>query len=454
MEKESTIIERANRWIRNSVSLKLFIITFLVLLLLIPTAMIKSIIYERQLLNEETTAEVSSKWANEQLVVGPILTIPLVYEYEREYKNNTKIEHETVTVQEYFHLLPSNLEIIGQVDPKKLTRGLYEVVVFNSKSSVSGSFDLKINPNKSGLKAIKWEEAFITIGISDLRGIKDEIKFKWGDKNLKVESGSNISSLISSGVTAIIPQLMADKDKEINFHFDLNLQGSKNLSYIPVGATTNVEMQSSWSSPSFDGSFLPDARNLSKEGFTASWKVLQLNRNFPQSWVGSNQGINLYESAFGVNFILGLDDYQKSMRSAKYAVMTIVLTFLIFFLVEVLHKRKIHPFQYTLVGLSLSLFYVLLISISEHTSFNMAFVISAIAIITMISLYSLSVFKSGKHSLLLVATLIGIYGFLFVTLQLTDYALLMGSLGLTVILGITMYFTRNINWYKLNIDSE
>lgn len=452
MEKESSIFDRANSWIRSSVSLKLFIITFLILLLLIPTSMIKSIISERQYLNQETTAEVSSKWANEQLIMGPILTIPLIYEYEREYKKDNSVQLEKVTVLEYYHVLPSLLKIDGQVDPKKLTRGLYEVVVFDSKSTVSGNFDLHIEPDKSGLKEIKWDEAFLTIGISDLRGIKDEINFHWGDKAINAKSGSNIQSLIASGVTIELPTVK--QNEAISFGFDLNLQGSKNLSYIPVGAITNVNLKSSWPSPSFNGSFLPDARTITDQGFTANWKILQLNRNFPQSWVGSHQQNNLFESAFGVNYILGLDDYQKSMRSAKYAVMTIVLTFLIFFLVEVLHKRKIHPFQYTLVGLSLSLFYVLLISISEHTSFNLAYIISAISVVVMISLYSLSVFKSSKHSLLLVATLTGIYGFLFVTLQLTDYALLMGSIGLTIILAITMYFTRNINWYKINIDAD
>lgn len=452
MEKENTILDRTNSWIRSSVSLKLFIISFLILLLLIPTAMIKSIISERQTLNEETTAEVSSKWANEQLITGPILTIPLVYEYEREYKKDKEVQHEKVTVQEYYHVLPNQLIIDGKVDPKRLTRGLYEVVVYDSKSTISGNFNLQIEPDKSGLKEIQWEEAFLTIGISDLRGIKDNIKFNWGKKTIDAKSGSNISSLIASGVTIELPKLK--QDDGIPFSFELNLQGSKNLSYIPVGAITKVNLQSSWPSPSFNGSFLPDTRNITDQGFTANWKILQLNRNFPQSWMGNNQKKNLWDSAFGVNYIVGIDDYQKSMRSAKYAVMTIVLTFLIFFLVEVLHKRKIHPFQYTLVGLSLSLFYVLLISISEHTSFNMAYIISAVSVVVMISLYSLGVFKSGKHSLLLVATLTGIYGFLFVTLQLTDYALLMGSIGLTVILAITMYFTRNINWYNLNINAE
>jgi len=165
--------------------------------------------------------------------------------------------------------------------------------------------------------------------------------------------------------------------------------------------------------------------------------------------MGFGQRENLLASSFGVNLILPLDDYQKSMRSAKYAVMTIALTFLIFFLVEILYGKRIHPFQYTLVGLALSLFYILLVSISEHSNFNLAYAISTVAIVTMIALYTLSVFKSKRQTLILISILLGIYGFLFVTLQLADYALLMGSIGLTLILAATMYFTRHINWYKL-----
>ncbi len=452
MEKEKSIFEPVGRWIRNSVSLKLGIITFLILLLLIPTEMIKSIIYERQSLNELTTEEVSSKWANSQLVSGPIITIPVEYEYWQEKPDEAG--GSIVTVQDYYYLLPSTLNIKGKVEPTKLKRGIYEVVVYDSKMAVSGTFDINVKPTQSGLKKIKWEEAFITIGISDLRGIKKNVIFNWNENILEVQSGSNIPALIPSGITLGVTGLEAMNKASINFMFDLDLQGSYNLSFMPLGSNTNVILESSWSSPSFNGNFIPDEREVTEQGFKARWEVLQLNRNFPTYWTGEGQEYNLSTSVFGVDFMLPMDDYQKSMRSAKYAVMTIVLTFVIFFLVEILTNRKIHPFQYTLVGLSLSLFYVLLISLSEHSNFNTAYLISALAVIIMISLYSLSVFKSKKHSLLLVAVLSGIYAFLFVTLQLTDYALLMGSIGLTLILGATMYFTRNINWYKINEDSN
>jgi inner membrane protein len=319
--------------------------------------------------------------------------------------------------------------------------------------SFDGHFNLDKSIDKNNLKKICVDQAFLTIGITDLRGIEDDIILNWNNQKLKVQPGSKIADIIDSGITIDLPNLNEDEEKIFAFHFTLNLQGSQSLEFIPVGNTTEVHLTSNWNSPRFDGNFLPDTRDVSETGFFADWKILQLNRNIPQSWISGQQKDNMSTTAFGVDLLIALDDYQKTMRSAKYAVMTIALTFLIFFIVEILNSRKIHPFQYTLVGLALSLFYVLLISISEHTNFNIAYSISTVAIVSMISLYSMSVFKTKKFTLILTSTLISIYGFLFITLQLEDYALLMGSIGLTLILAATMYFTRKINWYNLNITN-
>jgi inner membrane protein len=408
--------------------------------------MITFIIQERELLNNETNNEVRSKWASEQQINGPVLTIPLIYEYEEENKRITKTK--------YWNLLPENLNIEGDVFPEKLKRGIYEVVVYKSNLKVSGDFIINPKPDQQNLKKIQYDQAFITFGITDLRGIKNQINMNWNGKNLNVQPGSRLTDIIYSGITIAIPDVREQANQRIAFNFSVDLNGSKNLSFIPLGNTTRVVLKSAWSSPSFNGNFLPDKREINNDGFTANWSVLQLNRNYPQAWIGSGNKQQMQESSFGVDLILPIDDYQKSYRSAKYAVMTIALTFLIFFLVEILNKRKIHPFQYALVGLALCLFYILLVSISEHSNFNIAYGISAVGIVVMIFLYSLSVFKKFSLSLILIFTLCGIYGFLFTTLQLVDYALLMGSIGLLLILGLTMYFTRNINWYSLNMKTE
>ncbi len=435
-------IEKLNHWMRNSVMLKLITILILTLLLLIPASMIESTILEREGLNMEAINEVSAKWAREQQINGPILAIPLIYEYKEEDKIITRTKH--------MFVLPERLMVAGTVNPEKLHRGIYEIVVYKSDLNVSGSFILDQEVDRSNLKEIQFEKAFLTIGISDMRGIKNDIAFRWGEKMLGVEPGSWISHLIHSGVTIDVPDIESKMGTAVDFRFNLDLRGSQNLAFVPLGSKTDVNIESAWSSPSFNGNFLPATREVSDEGFTAQWSILELNRNYPQSWIGPDQSHVLESSAFGVDLLLPMDDYQKSMRSAKYAIMTIALTFLVFFLVEVITKKRIHPFQYVLVGLALCLFYVLLVSISEQTNFNLAYLISMLGIVTMVVLYSTSMFGKRILSLILVTVLIGIYGFLFVTLQLADYALLMGSIGLTLILAATMYFTRNIDWYRLN----
>ena len=440
MNQEPTALERLNNWIRNSVTLKLIAITILVLLLLIPSTMIRSIIQEREFLNSQAFQEVSDKWGNSQLLNGPVLTIPVIYEYEQN--------KEWVEIKRLLHILPEELTITGEIAPEKLRRGIYEVVVYKSGLNVSGRFAINPRIDPSNLKKIEWDQAFLTMGISDLRGIEDQVLLRWQDDALSAQPGSRIPEIAASGITVELPLLEPGPDRSVNFQFALNLQGSQNLSFTPIGSITDVRLSSSWPSPSFNGNFIPDERDVSDNGFSAHWNVLQLNRNFPQSWTGNDYAGQMKESVFGVDLMLPLDDYQKSMRSAKYAIMTIALTFLIFFLVEVLTGRKIHPFQYILVGLALCLFYVLLVSISEHSNFNLAYLISTFAVVSTISLYSTSVFKSGKFTMILLAMLIGIYAFLFVTLQLADYALPMGSIGLMVILSATMYFTRNIDWYR------
>ncbi|MEM9326119.1 MAG: cell envelope integrity protein CreD [Bacteroidota bacterium] len=439
MNEQKGILEAVNRWIKNSITLKLATITFLMLLLLIPSGMIESIIYERESLSRSAILETSTKWANEQVIKGPILMVPLLYE-----KN---VDGETSTSRKAVKVLPETLAIEGKVAPHSLRRGIYEVVVYGSELSAAGTFSLGQEVSEEYLKAIEWDQASIVLGISDLRGIEDELLLQIDDKGFPARPGGHIPGVVDSGVTFDLGGAVNASQTSMNFHIDMKIQGSRNLQFVPLGGVTTVSLSSTWSDPSFDGAFLPDDRVVTADGFEAEWKVLELNRNFPQTWIEGPQ--NLDASTFGVRLLLPLDDYQKAMRSAKYGMMVIAMTFLIFFLVEMIAGKKIHPFQYTLVGLAICLFYVLLISLSEHLAFNSAYLISSVAVTLMITLYSLSVFRHRKFSMALLLGLLGTYGFLFVTLQVADYALLMGALGLTMLLAATMYLTRNIDWYNI-----
>lgn len=440
--QERTIIENIGQQIRRSVTLKLVIIFILMLLLIIPVTIISELITEREQMRQQAVNEVTGKWAEAQHIYGPVLTLP----FNKRILEDDKVK----VIREEAHLLPSQLNINGAIEPQILHRGIYEVVVYSSAVSVSGSF-AGIQKQLAELEGheVLWDEAFLTIGISDLRGIKGKVVVKWSDNELPVEPGTRIPDLIESGIT--VGSLFENpKDTgAVDFSFNLHLQGSRHLGFAPFGKETRTVLASNWQDPSFSGAFLPDDRSVSEEGFRASYRIIELNRNYPQFWVGTQYAQSIRNSVFGVDLILPVNDYQKAMRSVKYALLAISLTFLTFFLVEVFNRKKIHPFQYTLIGLALVLFYTLLVSISEHASFEVAYAVAGVSVIAMIGLYAKAILESIRQTVVLVSVLLFTYLFVYINLQIQEYALLTGSLGLTAILAITMYITRKINWYKL-----
>jgi inner membrane protein len=236
------------------------------------------------------------------------------------------------------------------------------------------------------------------------------------------------------------------------FKLSLNLKGSQLLYFTPVGKVTDINLSSDWPNPSFNGAFLPDKREISEKGFKANWNILHLNRNFPQVWTGSQHTIS--KSSFGIDLILPVDNYQKSYRSIRYAILFIGFTFLVFFFIEVLNKVFIHPVQYILVGVALIVFYTLLLSFSEHMKYNLAFIISALSTLLLIAGYVKAILKSSQLSLLISGILTVLYTFIFVIIQLQDYALLIGSIGIFIILGLVMYFSRKIDWYNLSLEEK
>lgn len=441
MQEEKKGLYQIRKWMRQSISLKLFTISFLALCLLIPKSMVEAVIHERSSLNNQANSEVRSKWALNQNVCAPVLSVPVMEE--------VIFDNKKTYVKSYYHFLPEGLNIESDVSPKTLRRGIYEVIVYSSNINITGNFITPSDFDADKFHQVYWEDAVLTVGISDLRGIKNNIKLSWENDSIASVPGSKIPDLISSGLSFPIADLSPSFSKK-EFSLHLSLQGSEQLSFIPLGKHTMLSMNSTWDSPSFTGTFLPDERNISKSGFDATWEVLQINRNFPQHFKGKDYQFQILAATFGVDFILPSDAYQKSVRSIKYALMNIALTFLIFLVVEIFTKNRIHPFQYIMVGFSIILFYVLLVSLSEHLSFDQSYLMSATAVVGMIYLYSLSIFKSLKFSIFLLGLSILNYGFIYITLQMTDYALLLGAVSMTSILAAVMYGTRNIDWYNLN----
>ena len=257
-----------------------------------------------------------------------------------------------------------------------------------------------------------------------------------------MEPGIDKYNGFQSGVR--LPVEIDTSKQELGFNFDLDLNGSHALTFGPIGKMTIVNLESSWNSPSFMGSFLPDEHVVNKAGFSASWKILDLNRNYPQSWLGDKH--DLLQSTFGLELMQPVNEYAKNTRAAKYTLLVISLTFLMFFFFEVINKQHVHPMHYILVGLAISIFYILLLSLSEHVGFNMAYILSTWAIIGLIGTYSTSILNSKKLVVVQGVMLLSLFGFIFVILQLEDYALLAGSIGLLIVLAIVMYFSRNIDW--------
>ncbi len=287
----------------------------------------------------------------------------------------------------------------------------------------------------------------MAIGIPDMRGIQENIQLQWNQQAYSFTPGLENDKVLLSGVNVKSSLFDPDnKEEQYTFSFHLDINGSHDLQVVPVGQQNQVTLQSNWSDPKFMGGFLPESHKIDNNGFTAEWKVLSLNRNFPQQWKGINR--QLQAASFGVEMLVPVDEYQKTMRSAKYGLMIIVLTFTIFFFVEVLNRKRIHPFQYILVGLALALFYVLLLSIAEHTSFNIAFGLSSLMVLGMVILYTRTVYKDTRLALYTGASLVAMYGFVFITIQQQDLALLFGSIGLFIILAIVMWLSRKVNWYK------
>ncbi|AEW21169.1 inner membrane protein CreD [Tannerella forsythia KS16] len=423
--------------------IKVTLIGVLTVLLMIPMMMIENLIGERERTAESATDEVHQKWSGAQTVLGPVLTIP--------FKEVVRMDSDgkTEKIISVINVLPETLEITGDIRTEELKRGLYEVIVYNSPIKMKGTFVLPEDLSISGgsLNDLQLDEAMINIGMSDLRGIEEQVTMTFGEQTLVFNPGIPHSQLLTSGVSckADVRPLFSRR-QTVSFSVRLQLKGSESLYFAPLGKTTSVALTSDCRTPSFTGAFLPDHRNVMETGFTSDWKVMHLNRNYPQVLTEDNWNDEVDQSVFGVDMLMPVQHYQKSMRSVKYAMLIILLTFVVSFFVEVLQKKQVHPFQYLLIGLALCLFYSLLISISEHTGFTTAYTVASAMTVSLITCYMAGILKIKRTALTVGALLTCLYVYVFVLIQMETYALLAGSIGLFVILAVVMYVSQRIDW--------
>lgn len=458
----------ATVWNKSKWIVKGGIIGLMTLLMMIPIIYVKNIIYEREERQQQATREISNKWAGRQNIIGPVIGIPF-------WRNDDADTSSKKSVYKHIaYFLPDNLNITATVNPKEKHRGIFKVMLYDTKINISGSFNqLDISKLNIPVDKFIWNEAFITMNIADNKGLNDQLTLKWKDST--IELSPRIGSA-NEGMTALLKTASFEDFTNANFSTSIDVNGSEQLLFTPVGKSTTVNVNSVWKHPSFSGSMLPQTTDVSDSGFKASWKSMAHKRNFPQQWVDGAYKLDTYfpaevtnnqvrfdesggtsvttnvstasigSSAFGVDLFIPINGYQKTLRTIKYAMLCILLTFAAFFLIETANKKSAHPFQYGLIGLALILFYTLLLSISEYTGFNAAYLIASAATIGLIGWFVKSILQSGRATTILSVVLVLIYSYVFSLLQLQDYSLLLGSIGLFFTLAVVMYFSKKLQW--------
>lgn len=424
----------AQAWQKSKLFFKALLIGILVLLLLIPAYFVEELIKEREQRQKDAYEEVSSKWAGSQIITGPVLVLP----YAETVAN---VSGPPTILRKQAYLLPDKLTITGDMKPEERHRGIYQVMLYSSTLNISGKFnEIPLKQLRIDASSVLWNEAYVCINLQDPRGLKEEMQLKWNDSLVTLNPSAVNNAVMKD---AFIAPVNVSPEGAISFSSQLQFNGSHELLFTPVGKETTVKLSSPWKEPSFTGVQLPEYQ-ITRDGFSASWKSLLHTRSYPQSW--KETSYDLTNASFGTGLFIPVNGYQKTMRSVKYAILCIVLTFAAFFIIEMVNKKSVHPIQYALVGAALLLFYTLLLSFSEYIGFNIAYILATVATVGLIGWFIKGVLSSGRLSWLLSLLLVLLYGYIFTILQLQDYSLLLGSIGLFITLGVIMHYSRKIQW--------
>lgn len=440
----------------RSAGLRVAVLGFLVVVLLLPLSRVLHLVRERSSRQVAVSEEIAQLWGKRQTILGPILAVRWETRQAPMAVPGT-IQTAPASRLETLHLLPETIEWRGEVVPHVRYRGLFEVVVYETRLRAEGRFRIPEGGLPAPAGQVEFRRASLDVGISDVRGLQESATLEWNGGALSFEPGIGAGAVVCSGIHVDFDTLDGLKapGQELPFSFELSLRGSEELRFLPAGADTGVTLASTWTTPSFIGAFLPRTREIGSQGFTASWRVPYFGRGYPQSFWGEEvEQSTLEDTTFGVGLVLPADSYQQTERSVKYAVLFVVLTFATFFLLEVTSPVRLHPLQYLLVGCALCLFYLLLLALSEHTGFALAYLLGAGATVTLIAAYAAAILRRARWGALLFGCLGALYGYLYVILRAEDLALLLGALGLFTILALLMFLTRKFDWYELRFRTE
>jgi inner membrane protein len=447
--------------ITSSGGFKIAMLVILILLLLIPVFMIRSLIGERSHRADEVEESIMEAWGSQFTLYGPVVRIPVV-EYE-EVRTKTEKEGEKIEVITHNNALwitPKDASLRADFSAQKKRRGIFSVALFSGNVSLSGSFSFE--RAKGELKqnrTIYPEQAEIIVGLASQKGIRRIIKADWNGRELFFKPGNRNFSIGYSSGNGINASIPFDITGMNTFDIQFTVQGGKAMRMLPIGETTQAYVEADWPAPSFQGGFLPSTQTLSENGFSAEWEISYLSRSIPLYWLTDERGdydgrMNWRSELFGMDFFKPLDHYALNTRAVKYAILFLIIPFLTLFFLEVFSQKSIHPAQYLLSGLANVIFYLLLLSISEHLSFSLAYLITAAALTCMMSLYARSLLETWARSAYMGLVMALLYLIMYLTLNAEDWALLIGSITAFIITGVVMFLTRRLDWSSLNMKGE
>jgi inner membrane protein len=446
--------------VESSLGLKLGAIALLSLLLLLGLLWIGSIVTERQARRDSVVRDIAESSSLAQRLEGPILIVP--YEKTvREWKQdaatgNRHIEDQQISGQ--ILLLPEVFSLDGEIPTERRARGIYEARLYHANVRIHATFEVPPHYG-AGTEAAsyKFGQPSIALAVTDIRGIESASKALLNEAPLKLFAGS-ASPVLGAGLHAPIAPVDGDQPVHLEFAIDLRIQGTSQFDLTPVGRESRISLRSNWASPSFNGQYLPTTHKIGATGFEAQWSTSFFSTNLEEALrkCGDDSGScgEFNSRVLGVSFVDPVDQYLKTDRAIKYAFLFISLTFASFFLFEVLRKLAVHPIQYSLVGAALALFYLLLLSLSEHLGFALAYVLSSAACVALIGFYVSGILRSARRGLGFAGALVALYGMLYALLSMDDYALLMGSALLFALLAAVMVLTREVDWSSLGRKEE
>ncbi|MDR1276874.1 MAG: cell envelope integrity protein CreD [Candidatus Accumulibacter sp.] len=480
----SRIAEKATFKVFGSIPLHCLIVVLLTLGLLVPLEFVTDLVRERSSMHRSAIRDISAHWGETQHLRGPVLVVPYVRKYVSYVEHNKKIIANETFEREYRVLLPASVDFTADITPQTRARGIYEYIVYTSPITVTGTFQIPKNAAEFGenVQRIEWNKAWFAAGVADLKAIASIETLVWnGKSSAPFQPGTEIASILGSGFHTQIPLDPAkDAGEKRSFSLSAVVKGSGGIYFTPVGENTRIKLTAAWAHPKFSGAILPKEYTIDDKAgqFSAVWDIPHLSRTYPQAANVSMQTIDevaearspregvvytetpnarprvhvlrnelseLTDFTVGVELFEPVSLYTQAARAVKYAILFIGLTFIALLSFELGTRKRLHFLQYCLVGVAMVLFYLVLLSLAEHTAFFNAFLAASAVSVVMNSLYMTAAFRSPAQGGILAVLLAALYAILYAILQIEEYALLVGTALVVAVVAVLMFLTRNLS---------